>query len=63
METSQESKAQGWVSGHDAVEVPQGYFHRSLSVWPGHPDGPSMRRVDHDVYYLQTQKNNNRIVN
>ena len=23
METSQESKAQGWVSGHDAVEGPQ----------------------------------------
>ena len=54
METAQESKAQGWVSGHNAVEGPQGYFLGSLSVSPGHPDGPGMRRVDHDVYYLQT---------
>ena len=35
METSQESKAQGWVSGSNAVEVPQGYFLGSLSVSPG----------------------------
>ena len=54
METSQESKAQGWVSGHDAVEGPQGYFLASLIVSAGHPDGPGMRRVDHDVGYLQT---------
>ena len=26
METAPDSKAQGWVSGHDAVEGPQGYF-------------------------------------
>ena len=56
METSQESKARGWVSGHDAVKPPQGYFLGSLSAPPGHPDGPSMRCVDHDVAYLQTQK-------
>ena len=55
METAQESKAQGWVSGHNAVEVPQGYLHRgSLSVSPGPPDGPGMCRVDHDVYDLET---------
>ena len=54
METAQESMAQGWDSGHDAVEVPQGYFVGSLSVSPGHPDGPGMRRVDHDVYDLET---------
>ena len=54
METAQESKAQGWVSGHNAVEVPHGYFLESLGVSPGHPDGPGMRRVDHDVYDLQT---------
>ena len=56
MDTAQESKAQGWVSGHDVVEGPQGYFLGSLSVSPGHPDGPGMRRVDHDVYCLQTYK-------
>ena len=49
METAQESKAQGWVSGHDAVEVPQGYLLGSLSVSPA-----GMRRVDHNVYDLQT---------
>ena len=54
METAQESKAQGWVSGHDAVEGPNGYFLGSLSVSLGHPDGPGMRRVDQDVYYLHT---------
>ena len=32
VETSQESKAQGWVSGHDAVEGPQGYFLGSFGV-------------------------------
>ena len=37
METPQKSKAQGWVSGHNAVEGPQGYFLGSLSVSPGHP--------------------------
>ena len=54
METSQESKAQGWVSVHDAMEGPLGYSLESLSVSQGHPDGPGMRRVDHDVGYLQT---------
>ena len=49
METSQESKAQGWVSGHDAVEEPKGYFLGSFSVSAGHPDGLGIRRVDHDV--------------
>ena len=53
METPQESKAQGLVSGHDAVEGLQGYFLGSLGVSPGHPDGPGIRRVDHDVYYPQ----------
>ena len=56
METSQESKAQGWVSGHDAVEGPQGYFLGSLGVSPRHPNGPGMRCIDHDVGYLQTYK-------
>ena len=54
METAQESKARGWVSGHDAAEVPQGYLLASLSISPGHMDGPGMRRVDHDVHDLQT---------
>ena len=53
VETSQESKAQGWVSGHDAVEGPQGYFLGSFSVSPGHPDGRGIRRVDHDVNNLK----------
>ena len=56
METAKKSRAQGWISGHHAVEVPQGYFLGSLSDSPGHPDGPSMRRVDHDVHDLQTYK-------
>ena len=56
METAQESKAQGWVSGHDAVEGTRSYFLGSPSVSPGHLDGPTMLRVDHDVYYLQTLK-------
>ena len=54
METSPESEAQGWVSGHDAVAGPQGSFLGSLSVSPGHPDGPCMHYVDHDVGCLQT---------
>ena len=54
METLQVSKAQGWVSGHNAVEGPQGHFLGSLGVSPGHPDGPGMRHIDDDVYYLQT---------
>ena len=54
METTQESKAQRCVWGHNAVEGPQGYFLGSLIVSPGHPDGLGMRRVDHDVYNLQT---------
>ena len=53
VETSQESKAQGWISGHDAAEGPQGYFLGSFSVSPGHPDGPGIRRVDHDVNNLK----------
>ena len=53
VETSQESKAQGWVSGHDAVERPQGYFLGSFSVSPSHLDGPGIRRVDHDVNNLK----------
>ena len=53
VETSQESKAPGWVSGHDAVEGPQGYFLGSFSVSSGHPDGPRIRRVDHDVNNLE----------
>ena len=52
IETAQESKAQGWVSGHDAVEIPKGYFPGSLSVLPRHSDGPGMRPVDHNVYDL-----------
>ena len=63
METAQESKAQGWVSGHDAVEVPQGYFRGSLSVSQGHPDGPGLRRIDPDVYDLETLKKNSTNVN
>ena len=54
METSQESKALGWASGHHAVQGPQGYFLGSLSVSLGHPNGPGMRCVEHDVGYLQT---------
>ena len=34
METAQESKAQGWVSGHDALEGPQGTsWDPSASCW------------------------------
>ena len=53
VETAQESKAQGWIPGHDAMEGHQGYFLGALSVSPGHPDGPGISRVDHDVNYLQ----------
>ena len=56
VETSQESKAQGWVSGHDAVEGPQGYFLGSFSVSPGHPDGPGILRIDHDVNNLEKKR-------
>ena len=53
VETAQESKAQGWIPGHNAVEGPQGYFLGALSVSPGHPNGPGIRRVDQDVDNLQ----------
>ena len=53
VETAQESKAQGCIPGHDAMEGPQGYFLGALSVSPGHQNGPRIRRVDHDVDNLQ----------
>ena len=53
LETAQESKAQGWIWGQDAVSGPQGYFVGALIVSPGHPDGPGMRRAHHDVNHLQ----------
>ena len=53
VETSQERKALGWVSGQDPVEGPQRYFLGSFSVSPGHPDGTGIRRVDHDVNNLK----------
>ena len=56
METSQESQVQGWVSGHNVVDGPPGYFLGSLSVSPRHPDVPRMRRVDYDVGYLNIYK-------
>ena len=53
VETAQESKAQGWIPGHDAMEGPQGYLLGALGVSPGHPNGPGIRRVDHHVNDLQ----------
>ena len=53
MDTAQESKAQGWIPGHDALEGPQGYFLGALNLSPGHPNGPGIRRVDRDVDDLQ----------
>ena len=62
VETSQESKAQGWVSGHDAVvEGPQGYFLGSFGVSPGHPDGLGIRHVDHDVKNLKKKKRKSKL--
>ena len=55
VETAQESKAQGWTPGQDAVEGPQGYFLGALGVSPGHPNGLGIRRVDHDVDNLQNK--------
>ena len=55
-ETAQESEAPGWIPGHDAVEGPQGYFLGALGVSPGHPNGPGIRRIDHDVDNLQKKK-------
>ena len=53
VQTAQESKAQGGIPGHNATEGPQGYFLAALSVSPGHPNGPGIRRVDHDVDNVQ----------
>ena len=56
VETAQESKAQGWIPGHDAVEGPRGYFLGALSVLPSHLNGPGIGRVDHDVDNLKKIK-------
>ena len=56
VETARESKAQGWIPGHDAVEGPQGYFLGALSVSLGHPNGRGICGIDHDVNDLQKKK-------
>ena len=58
VETAQVSKAHGWIPGHDALEGSQGYFLGALSVSPGHPNGPSIHRIDHDVDDLQKKRVN-----
>ena len=56
VETAQESKAHGWIPGHNAMQGPQGYFLGALSVSPGHPDGPGIRCFDHDLNHPQKKK-------
>ena len=50
------TREQGPRVGHDAVEGPHGYFLGSLSVSPGHLDGPGMRRLGHDRHKKKQKK-------